>query len=195
MDAASEAEGRCLRFFLGISPLLPCTHLRAPASHFPSHAAHATLFALPHITVLRMADFQTSLHSLLVVLLLLPLSFVRSTQAEPAASYPAHREIMKITERGLEPAAIIMGQIDGSVFFLNSSSSDSIHLSIDFGKHRFHCANPNLKLEPNGLLHTIRPLRPREFAVACFPDKGTYTVLARSSSKRTKEVRGEIVVR
>jgi hypothetical protein len=129
-----------------------------------------------------------------ISLLLFGTSAVPSSSAEEQYGYPAWREIMRITDQGVGPAAVKMKAVDGSVFFLNSTSGSQIDLSIEFGAHRYHCSNPNLKLDENGNLHSIKPLGPRNFAATCFPEKGSYRVIARGLPKFPNGAQGVVTI-
>ncbi len=89
----------------------------------------------------------------------------------------ALKEIVKITEGGLEPSSITLKKRDGSVFFLNTTSDSLATISIDFGARKTHCASENLKVDKTtGKIQSIRPIGPKDFALTCFPDPGRYKV-------------------
>ena len=102
-------------------------------------------------------------------------------------------------DTGVSNKSLKLDEKDGSVFFFNDSNSDEVTLSIDWGKRAAHCASENLKLEENGSLHTVSPMKKKDFCVVCFPESGEYNyVVAGLSSADGKKgsihVDGKIIV-
>ena len=97
--------------------------------------------------------------------------------AQPKETVPhARNQIIKLTDAGLEPAKLTMRHEDSIVFLLNSSTDSLTTVELTFGKHTFHCATSNLRLDDDGVARSIRPFGPRDFALACFPERGTYSL-------------------
>ena len=107
---------------------------------------------------------------LLALLLSWPLSSLYAAAPEPM------NQIIKLTERGLEPPTLHINRVDGIVFFLNSTATSLATLEIDYGAHPRHCASENLSIGPEGKVHSTRPFGPRDFAGVCFPEPGSYPV-------------------
>jgi hypothetical protein len=103
-----------------------------------------------------------------------------------------HKEIIKIKDNGLFPKEVTINGIDGSIFFYNDTPNSLVSLAVDWGKHKVHCASLNLKLSENGYIETIRPIEPGDFAIICFPDKGTYNF--KVSGTNFKEFTGQVKV-
>jgi len=100
---------------------------------------------------------------------------------------------MKITPAGFEPAQLSFSQLDSSVFFVNSTLDSLLSLEVDFGPKRAHCASENIEFE-GGVMRSKVPLAPQDFAIICFPERGTYEVVARGITGKPKVV-GKVVVR
>jgi hypothetical protein len=103
-------------------------------------------------------------------------------------------QIMKFTDDGVQPAEIHMRKEDSIVFFLNDSTDSLATLTVDFGKRTTHCATANLKIRDNGLISSIRPIEPRNFASVCFHDAGTYPVTVYGLKKKPEGIQASIVV-
>ena len=130
----------------------------------------------------------------LVVALILP--SVGAAEGQPHESggvEEASKEMMKITEHGFEPAQISFSQLDSSVFFVNSTNESLLSLQVDFGDRRAHCASENIIFE-GGVMRSKVPLAPQDFALVCFPEKGSYEVIARGVAGKPTVV-GKVVVR
>jgi hypothetical protein len=106
----------------------------------------------------------------------------------------AQKEIVSIGMKGISPRSLTISKLDASVFFLNKTKSDRFSLEIDFGKNRVHCSSPNLELGDDGVMRTKEPLRPKDFAIMCFPQAGSYSVLVTGLEKPNEQLRGEIVI-
>ena len=85
------------------------------------------------------------------------------------------KEIILISDEGIVPEQVVLNKLDGSVFFVNATRSSLLTFQIEFGEHRPHCASGNLKYDKNRkALRSIEPVGPKDFALLCFPEKGTY---------------------
>ncbi len=101
--------------------------------------------------------------------------------------------IVKVTDKGLVPSTITLDKLDSSVFFVNTTNDSLVTVAVDFGSHEGHCASGNLKFE-NGVMHSVEPIGPKDFAVTCFPQAGTYNVKVEGIGGRKAPVTGKIVV-
>ena len=88
----------------------------------------------------------------------------------------SQNQIIKLTDRGIEPQVLKMTKADSIVFFLNSSTDSLTTLEIDYGKKRTHCASTSLEIGADGKVRSVEPFGPRDFASVCFPDQGRYPV-------------------
>lgn len=82
--------------------------------------------------------------------------------------------IIKLTDRGIEPAMTHIKGDEGIVFFLNDTPSSDIRLVIDYGAKRTHCGGTNMRISDDGKIASSRMIGPRDFATTCFHDKGSY---------------------
>ena len=108
---------------------------------------------------------------------------------------PAHKEIVKLTERGLEPQRVTLAERDSSVFFLNSTHDALASLNVNFGDKRAHCASANIKLDDSGTMRTVNAIGPKDFAIICFPDPGEYPVTVQGIDGTTKTYTGTVIVK
>ena len=93
-----------------------------------------------------------------------------------ADGLPANKEIMKISSTGAVPDRLALTAKDGSVFFVNTTRDDLLTLSVDFGPRRPHCSSSNMKYGKDGVMRTVTPIVPKDFAILCFPESGSYEV-------------------
>ena len=107
----------------------------------------------------------------------------------------AKKELVALTPQGPMPASIEIGERDSSVFFLNRTPDALLSLEIDFGTRRVHCWSPNFKPDETGKMKTLSPIAPRDFAITCFPEAGTYSYIVRGLPSKPSGVRGEVVIR
>lgn len=105
----------------------------------------------------------------------------------------ANKEVMKVTPRGLSPAEITFTAKDSSLFFVNTTDDSLITLSINFGEHDAHCASGNLKFE-GGKMFSTSPIGPKDFAITCFPQPGTYEVRVEGLSGHSAPIIGHVKV-
>jgi hypothetical protein len=85
-------------------------------------------------------------------------------------------EILKLTDRGLEPANVTLSSGEAILFLLNTSTDALATVEVTYGNRATHCATPNMKIEPDGVVHSSRPLGPKDFASVCFHDPGQYPI-------------------
>ncbi len=87
------------------------------------------------------------------------------------------KKVVLISDEQVVPQEIVLSKMDGSVFLLNVSRSSLLTFEIEFGERRPHCASGNLRYDSQrGVLHSIEPVASRDFALLCFPEKGTYRI-------------------
>jgi hypothetical protein len=130
--------------------------------------------------------------ALLLTMLALPLPLTAAPNQSVTTMPPAQKEIIKLTEQGIKPQSFALSKKDSSIFFLNTTESSLATIAVDFGKHRAHCASPNLALGEDGVLRSSKPIGPKDFAIACFPDTGVYQVVVKGIG--SKDLTGQIIV-
>ena len=104
------------------------------------------------------------------------------------------REIVKLTDTGIVPATLTILKRNSSVFLLNGSEDSLVTVEIKFGKKRFHCWSENMQVEKDGTMHSKRPIGPKDFALLCFPEEGTYEYTVRGLKVNPDGVKGKIVI-
>ncbi len=98
-------------------------------------------------------------------------------EEQTAQTLPQSRnQVMKFTDKGVEPSALTLRPEDSIVFFLNKTSDSLVTMEIDYKEHITHCAGGILAVGKNGLLASTRPLEPGNFATTCFHEAGSYPV-------------------
>lgn len=113
-----------------------------------------------------------------------------STRGEAVEA--AEKETMKLTEHGIEPQFLTLKSLDASVFFVNTTKAGLASLEIQFSGKRAHCASENMKME-NGVMKSIKPIGPHDFALLCFPEKGDYQIRVQGIDGTTKEFSAHVV--
>src|SRR5690606_19830620 len=72
----------------------------------------------------------------------------------------SRNQIIKFTDKGIEPAELRMKREDSIAFFLNDSKDSLATVQIEFGDKHTHCASGNLSVIEGGKLTSIRPFGP-----------------------------------
>jgi len=123
--------------------------------------------------------------------------FTQTVKADevPLSLPESQNQVIKITDRGLEPRSLEMKKEDRIAFFLNDSTDSLVTLELDFGPHASHCATENLKIHDNGVVRSIKPIAPKDFATTCFHDAGSYSFTVFGVRNSPQGIRGSIVVR
>lgn len=144
-----------------------------------------------NVHILRSALF------LFVALLVSP-SASRATDREgfpSLSSAESSNVLISINDSGILPQTLEMNKADGLVFFFNDSADSLVTLSLDFGKHASHCATENLRIREDGVISSVLPIAPKDFAGTCFHDPGTYPFTVYGLKKAPQGLKGSIVVR
>ena len=105
----------------------------------------------------------------------------------------AVKEMVKVTDHGLVPPVVTFKKLDSSVFFVNTTKDSLVSLSVNFGDLPAHCASSNMKFE-SGVFRSIAPIGPQDFAILCFPERGTYDVKVGGLGTKGGEIIGKVVV-
>lgn len=124
---------------------------------------------------------------------LVPVNGVLAADDHPLPIESAVKETVRMTENGLVPKNLTLRKRDGSVFFVNTTREGLASLEITFGEKAAHCASENLKFE-NGVMHSVKPIGPRDFGLLCFPDAGDYPVTVRGLDGTAKAQTATITV-
>lgn len=117
------------------------------------------------------------------------------TEDYKATTPPSQNQMIKITDKGLEPAAIEMRKEDRVVFFFNDSKESLVTLDLSFGAHATHCASENLRISEDGTVRSIKPIAPKDFATTCFHDPGSYPFSVSGVKGASNGFKGTIVVK
>lgn len=107
----------------------------------------------------------------------------------------AEKVLVKLSNSSPIPKQTKLSKLDSSIFFVNSSNDALLTLSIDFGKRKAHCASGNMKwFKDEGVLRSNEPIAPKDFAVTCFPESGTYNVSVYGLKNDASAVITQVVV-
>jgi hypothetical protein len=106
----------------------------------------------------------------------------------------SQNQIVKLSDRGIEPSVLHMKKEDSIAFFLNDSTDSLVTLAINFGKLPAHCSSSNMKIGDDGMIRSTRPVGPKDFASTCFHDRGTYNYTVYGLKGDPQGVEGSIVV-
>jgi len=136
--------------------------------------------------------------ALLPLLAILPEALAEKKAAQApnsAVTVPDSRnQIIRLTDRGVEPAALKMKREDSIVFFVNDTAGSLATLEIDFGKRAMHCGGGNLRAMDDGKIRSVRPFGPNDFASSCFHDTGRYAFTVYGLKANPKGIRSTIDV-
>jgi hypothetical protein len=104
-------------------------------------------------------------------------------------------QIIKITEKGLEPTSIEMGTEDGVAFFLNDTTDSLVTVDVNANGVKTHCASANMKIGEDGSVRSSAPIAPKDFASTCFHKSGTYEFTVHGLKNNPEGIKGSIIVR
>ncbi len=136
--------------------------------------------------------------SLLLVgfLLAMPQLGLVAEEGFPSMTAPeSTNEVIKLSDAGISPPTLEMKREDGIVLFLNDTPDSLLTMELAFGKHATHCASENLKIGDDGIIRSIAPIAPKDFATTCFHDPGTYSYTIFGLKQAPKGLKGSIVVK
>lgn len=147
---------------------------------------------------------RTEKRSLLVLIALCMICAVSPAFAaqEPATVKPdsvtvvpdSRNQIVKLTDKGIEPAELHMKREDSIAFFLNDTKDSLATIEIEFGDKHTHCSSGNLRIIDGGKLTTLRPFGPSDFSTTCFHDPGAYEFTVFGLKPNPKGLKGRIIV-
>lgn len=133
---------------------------------------------------------------LAVVLLSMPRIELVADQGFPSSTSPeSSNEVIKVTAAGLSPASLELRREDGIVLFLNDTPDSLVTMDLSFGKHATHCASENLKIGDDGVIRSVAPIAPKDFATACFHDPGSYSFTIYGLKQAPQGLKGLITVK
>lgn len=121
-------------------------------------------------------------------------AFAADTPDTFAEDISAQKVVVKVSEKGFEPQTVHLQKEDASIFFVNTTQESLLTFEINFGSHRAHCATSNMKLGTDGILRSSKPVGPKDFALMCFPQKGSYPVVVHGIHGSAAPVTGTVVV-
>lgn len=104
-------------------------------------------------------------------------------------------KMIKITDRGLVPAALEMSVHDSIVFFYNDTSESLATLEVDFADKKTHCSSSKMVLQEAGKIRSSEPFGPKEFTTTCFHDPGDYPFTVYGVPGHPKGVTSRILVK
>lgn len=140
-----------------------------------------------------------------IALTLLTLSLINSSKitfaesVAPAESVvdvgpTSEKRVIRLTDKGLVPDSIVLHRQDGSVFFVNETPKSLLDVAVNFGPRRKHCWTKNMEVSNEGVIHTTKPLEPRDFALVCFPESGEYLVTVRGVPAKPQGLTAKVIV-
>lgn len=106
----------------------------------------------------------------------------------------SRNQIVRLTDRGLEPSTMTIKKDDSIVFFLNDTADSLTTLEIDFGEKHAHCSSTNLIISSFGKIKSQRPFGPNDFSSTCFHEKGTYPFVIYGLKSKPAGMAGQIIV-
>jgi hypothetical protein len=112
---------------------------------------------------------------LCLVLFYLPSPSVsESEQNSIPLAQEVQAKMIVVSEGGLDPRELTINKEERVAFFLNNSREDLMSLDVNFGDNTTHCASENLEIGDDGVVSSIKPVAPKDFATMCFYDARTY---------------------
>lgn len=103
-------------------------------------------------------------------------------------------QMVKLTDRGIEPTELTIKQEDSIAFFLNGTNESLVTLEINFKGHPTHCASLNMQIGEDGIVKSSKPIAPQDFASTCFHDTGKYDFTVYGLASNPEGVKGSIIV-
>jgi hypothetical protein len=127
----------------------------------------------------------------------MPSSGISEGDGKPVAAAPvleSQNQMIKLTDRGIEPQILRMKVEDSIAFFFNDSADSLVTLALDFKGLATHCASQNMKIGDDGVIRSVRPVGPKDFASTCFHERGTYSFTVFGLKGDQKGLEGRIIV-
>lgn len=143
-------------------------------------------------------EFRRPLQSVFGVFLLVCLHSLAIPTALDAQSDPlpdSKNYIIKLTERGVEPALLELRPNDSVVFFLNTTKEALASLEVSFEEKTMHCASANMRVDDDRVLRSTAPFGPQDFATTCFHSPGKYTYKVYGLPNNPKGITGTVILR
>ncbi len=112
----------------------------------------------------------------------------------PPVVEESKNQIVKLTDRGLSPEVVHMNHDEMILFFFNDSTDSLATLEIDYGERVMHCAGGNLRAGEDGIIRSVRPFGPRDFASVCFHDPGEYSLKVYGLKSNPKGIVTKVIV-
>jgi hypothetical protein len=105
---------------------------------------------------------------------------------------PSQNQVFKITDTGLEPNSLSVKKEDRYIFFLNDSKESLVTLEVNFGRFTTHCSTQNMTIGDDGVVRSVRPIAPKDFAGVCFHDPGTLEFTVRGIKSYPQGIKGSL---
>lgn len=132
---------------------------------------------------------------LCIVLFYLPSPSVSESEHEQISlAQEVQAKMVVVSEAGLDPRELRINTEERVAFFLNNSHESLMSLDVHFGDNTTHCASENLEIGDNGVVSSIKPVAPKDFATMCFHDSGTYPFTVRGVGRTSGGLQGTIIV-
>lgn len=132
--------------------------------------------------------------SVLAFLAVFPMRAGAESGVDPSPADFSSNQILKLTDKGLEPPVLRMKKSDSILFFLNASSDSLVTLAVDYNGKHTHCSSHNLEVDKDKMVRSIRPFGPRDFASVCFHEAGTYPVTVWGLRSNPEGIHSQIIV-
>ncbi|MCO6431093.1 MAG: hypothetical protein J5J00_09555 [Deltaproteobacteria bacterium] len=107
----------------------------------------------------------------------------------------SRNQIIKLSDKGIEPPVLEMKREDSIVFFLNQSKDSLATIEIDFKDKHTHCSSGNMSIIGGGKISSLRPFGPNDFSTTCFHDPGSYTFIVYGLKAKPEGIKGTILVK
>jgi hypothetical protein len=115
--------------------------------------------------------------------------------AEVITQLPASQsQIIKITDKGIQPRNLSMQLQDSIVFILNDSYQSLATVEVDYHGKTTHCASANLSVEKDKKLRSKHPFGRYDFASMCFRERGVYPFVVYGVKQQPTGITGSIIM-
>jgi hypothetical protein len=106
----------------------------------------------------------------------------------------SRNQIIKFTDKGIEPQALHMKKEDSIVFFLNDTKDSLTSLVVEFGDKVTHCGGAKMQTGDHGRVSSVRPFGPNDFTSTCFHEAGVYPIKVYGLKSNPKGIESKIYV-
>lgn len=132
--------------------------------------------------------------ALCLVLLYMPSSGISEGAPNDVDSdIQTERQIIQLTESGIEPTTIDMKQRNGAAYFLNNTGLPMTVVLQSTGVDTT-CLSSTMRLQKDGTVRANAPIAPKDFASTCFNKAGTHEFTVYGLSSAPEGIKGSIIV-